>query len=167
MLGRPEQWQSFISWLWDYGNNRLIYQAAIRARIKGTLSLGILMRMTYTNLCIASRRPSKPQISSDASTTTLNQQDAPRKQPLGLTLHRPLRPKMFKVQILKRKGKINPSDLDLSSLTLADIEGEVGGDQTLQEKDPNGRIATASPNAVESVPGVKIADGDVRMDGAE
>ena len=82
--------------------------------------------MTHADKRIASRRSSKPQISSDASTTILNQQDATRKQPPGLTLHRPLHSKIFKVQVSKRKGKINPSDLDLSSLTLADIEREFG-----------------------------------------
>ena len=37
MLGRPEQWQCFMKWLWDYGNDRLIHQAAIEARRKGTI----------------------------------------------------------------------------------------------------------------------------------
>ena len=39
MLGHPEHWQTFINWLWNYGNDRLIRRAAIETIRKGmTLS---------------------------------------------------------------------------------------------------------------------------------
>ena len=93
--------------------------------------------------------------------------DATQKQHPDPTLRRLLRPKSFKAQASKSNGKIKSSNLGLSSLTLADFEGEAGEDQILQAKDPNGRIATVSPNTGDSIAGVKIADGDARIAGAE
>ena len=115
--------------------------------------------MFHTDLRIASRRRSKPQISFDPSTTTLNQKD--------VTLHRLLHPKSLKAQASKSKGKIKSISLDLSCLTLTDIEEDVGGDHTLQEKKPNKQTGTVSLNNDDSLAGVEIADSDVRMAGAE
>lgn len=62
---------------------------------------------------------------------------------------------------------MKPIDLDLSRLTLTDIEGDAGKDITLQEKDFNRSTAAISFNADDGVAGVKIADSDARMAGAE
>lgn len=57
----------------------------------------------------------------------------------------------------------------MASLTLEDIEGEAGEDQTLQEKDPNVQTALAFPTGIsaESDTGLNITSGGVRMAGAE
>ena len=47
MLNRPEQWQAFIKWLWEYGNDRLICQAAIVARRKGEAPPDTWIRCSY------------------------------------------------------------------------------------------------------------------------
>lgn len=127
----------------------------------------IFLRIFHTDLRIAFRSRSKPQISSDPSTSILNQKDKTRKQPPDATLHRLLHPKSLKAQASKSKGKMKPIDLDLSRLTLTDIEGDAGKDITLQEKDFNRSTAAISFNADDGVAGVKIADSDARMAGAE
>lgn len=50
MLGHPEQWQAMMKWLWNYGNDRLIRQAAIEARRKGKTA----SQYMYTILTLAS-----------------------------------------------------------------------------------------------------------------
>ncbi|KAL9135952.1 MAG: hypothetical protein Q9175_002850 [Cornicularia normoerica] len=151
MLGHPEQWQAMMKWLWNYGNDRLIRQAAIEARRK------------------ASRQHINPPIPSDLSKPNSSRRDPAQKHPLDFALHRSLRPKHFKAQASKSKGKRKPSNLGMASLTLEDIEGEAGEDQTLQEKDPNVQTALAFRTEIsaESDTGLNITSGDVRMAGAE
>ena len=169
MLGHPEQWQAFIKWLWNYGNDRLIRQAAIEARRNGKKASQHNVRTTDSSLRLASRYRSKPQSCSDLSRGNPSRKGPTQKHPSELALHRSLRSRTFKAQASKSKGKMKPSDLGLASLTLADIEGQAGGDQTLREKDPNGRIATVSPTgfAANDVAGLKTAGGDVHMAGGE
>ena len=44
MFNRPDQWQALVKWLWNYGNDRLIRQAAIQARRKGRPPLSIYIQ---------------------------------------------------------------------------------------------------------------------------
>ena len=49
------------------------------------------------------------------------------------------------------------------------MEGGAGGDQTLQEKDPNERIFALSPSkpSIQCIAGLKTTSGDLHMAGAE
>lgn len=62
-----------------------------------------------------------------------------------------------------------PSQLGMASLSLSDIDGGARKDQTLQEKDPNGRIAAASPSdpSTHGIAGLKTTSSDVPLAGAE
>ena len=57
----------------------------------------------------------------------------------------------------------------MASLLLSDIEGGAREGQTLQEKDPDGRMTAVSPSDPPSdgIAGMKTTSGDVLMAGAE
>ena len=122
----------------------------------------------YPDLCLASRRHPKPQVSYGHLRSNASRKHPAQKDPPGLTLHKPLRSKFSKAQVSKSKGNFKPSRLGMASLTLADVEREAGEDQTLQEKDPNGRITVVSPTKHPADDaGLKTLDGDLLMAGQE
>ena len=158
MFNRPDQRQALVKWLWNYGNDRLIRQAAIQARRKGRplpQHIHSTLRLTCAS---ASRRQCKSQTHSSHP-------------PTDSILHRSPRPQQFKTQASsKSKGKIISSNLGLASLSLTDVEG--GGareDKTLRERDLNWGLVTVSPTerSAGDMAEMKTESDDVPMTGAE
>ena len=88
----------------------------------------------HADLAPASRHRLKHQIPCNPFSGNSSRKDTAK----DTILHRPLRFQNFKAQGSKSRGKIGPSILGLTSLTLSDVEEEGRKEQILHKSDPAG-----------------------------
>ena len=118
---------------------------------------------------LASRKHPRPQVPSDVHRIHSRRKDPTHKHSPKSVLYRPLHHKPLKAQALKGKKQAVPSQLGMASLSLSDIEGGAREGQTLQEKDPDGRVAAVYPSdsTADITARMKTISGDAIMAGAE
>lgn len=138
MFGRPKQWQAMLVWIRNYGNNRLIRTVAIRNTKERQQHVSMHAHRIHADLAPASRHRLKHQIPCNPFSGNSSRKDTAKKHPPDTIIHRPLRFQNFKAQGSKSRGKIGPSILGLTSLTLSDVEEEGRKGQILYKSDPTG-----------------------------
>ena len=132
-----------MTWIWNYGNDRLVRMVAIKARKKGNITFlcthtePMLIFSQYSITVSSHGFPSVPPAAVQAG-------EIPRRSILLIS------PFIDHYVLKYPRHMFRPSNLGLASLTLTDVEEEVGKEQLPHRSDTKG-TAVVSPIEVDAV----------------